>query len=121
MEFLGRINYYRGKGQQWVEMIRSWVTPVVMGGGAAKYLLGLDGIWAIAIAIAVPILVESGGAAWGWFLYKRGAVFADYELALKMDPFKRQSLERLEAIEILLARIQHTNAATLGMLQESRR
>ena len=101
MKWLGQLNYYRGKGQQWIEMIRAWITPAALGGGFAKYL-GVDNWVAIVIAIVVPIAVESCGIMWGRFLYRRGAVRADYELALLMDPYKVKQVEyQDEAIRLL--------------------
>lgn len=105
MKWLGHLNYYRGKGQQWIEMIRAWITPAAMGGGFAKFL-GVDSWMAISIAIVIPVLVESLGIIWGRFLYQHGAVRADYELAMLMDPWKVKSLERFEAIEKLLRDIR---------------
>ena len=105
MKWLGQLNYYRGKGQQWIEMIRAWITPAALGGGFAKYL-GVESWVAIAIAICVPVVVESCGVLWGRFLYRRGAVRADYELAMLMDPWKVNTLAHLEAIEKLLREIR---------------
>lgn len=105
MKLLGQINYYRGKGQQWIEMIRAWITPAALGGGFAKYL-GVENWVAILIAVVVPVVVESFGILWGRLLYRRGAVRADYELAMLMDPWKVNTLAHLEAIEKLLREIR---------------
>ena len=124
LRWLGQLNYYRGKGQSWVEMIRSWITPAAMGGGFAKFL-GVENTTAIGIAIALPVIVETFGTLWGRFLYHRGAVQADYELAMLMDPYKvkqiafqDESLAAFKAMAALLAKIESRQAEHLAWLQE---
>ena len=42
----------------------------------------------------------------GKFMWQHGGTEREYEMAMRRDPFKRQSLERLEAIEKLLRQIR---------------
>ena len=99
---LGRWQYLRGKSLFYIEALRSWVTPGAAAGAFAKYL-GVSSKWSIIIAVLIPAVVETIGFFLGRFLYDRGGVFTEYQMALDRDPFKIQSLERLKAIEYLLA------------------
>ena len=108
---LGRFNYYRGKGQQWVDLVRSWVTPAAAAGAFTKYL-GFSGSWALAVAIVVPVLVECVGFFLGRFLYRAGGVRADYQLAADADPYKVEHLriagetaKDLRALRILVGAV----------------
>lgn len=94
---LGRIQFYRGKGQQWVEMVRGWVVPAVLSGGFTKYI-GVQSRWAVAAALLLPVVVETVGVLLGRWLYRRGGVEADYDLARAADPYKRESLALLAEI-----------------------
>lgn len=99
---LGRWQYLRGKSLFYIEALRSWVTPGAAAGAFAKYL-GVSSKWSIIIAVLIPAAVETVGFFLGRFLYDKGGVEQEYQMALNRDPFKRQSLERFEAIEQLLA------------------
>lgn len=103
---LGQFQYYKGKSGPYVEAVRAWVTPGAAAGAFAKYL-GVQSRWSIVIAITIPILVEIGGFLLGKFLYDRGGVSAEYELALRADPFRMASLEHAKATreDVRLTRI----------------
>ena len=91
------MQYWRGKGAFWVELVRAWVMPGAAAGAFAKYL-GFQGKWAVAISLLLPITVEVLGFAAGHFLYKHGGVRQDYLLAMRQDPFKRKSIKWLRRI-----------------------
>lgn len=94
---LGRFQFYRGKGQQWIEIVRGWVAPAALSGGFTKYI-GFQSRWAIAAALLLPLVVETAGVLLGRWLYRRGGVRADYQLARDADPFKTESLALLAEI-----------------------
>ena len=112
----GRAQYYRGKGQWTIETMRSWVVPGSAAGAFVKYL-GVPTEWSVTIAVALPVAVETFGFFLGKFLWTHGGVEAEYALALEKDPYRIQSLERLEAIEKLLGQIERTNTLTLLALE----
>ena len=93
----GRLQYLRGKGAFWVELVRSWVMPGAAAGAFAKYL-GVQGRWAVAVAVIVPMVVEILGFLIGRFLYRHGGVRADYQMAYEMDSFKTDSVKELRRI-----------------------
>ena len=103
---LGRFQYLRGKSQFWVEGVRQWIVPGGIAGGFANKVLAVTPEWSLAVAILIPFVVESLGFFWGRYLWNRGGVLAEYQMALDRDPFKKQSLERFEAIEKLLQEIR---------------
>ena len=94
---LGRWQYLRGKSQWYLETLRAWITPAAAAGAYAKYI-GVSSRWSVVIAVGVPILVETFGFFLGRFLYDKGGVEQEYQMALDRDPYKRKSLEQLEAI-----------------------
>lgn len=94
---LGRWQYLRGKSLFFIEALRSWVTPGAAAGAFAKYL-GVSSKWSILVAIALPTVIEIGGFLLGRYLYERGGVEAEYELAMLKDPYRRESLELFRAI-----------------------
>ena len=93
----GRLQYLRGKGAFWVELVRSWVMPGAAAGAFAKYL-GVGGRWAVAVAVIVPVVVEILGFLIGRFLYRHGGVQADYRMAYDADPYKTESIAELRRI-----------------------
>lgn len=114
---LGRFQYLRGKSQFWVEGIRQWIVPSGIAGGFANKVFDVTPGWSLAIAVLMPLIVESAGFLWGKYLWERGGVLAEYQMALDRDPFKKQSLERFVAIEKLLGQIERTNTLTLLALE----
>lgn len=106
---LGRAQFLRNKGSFYVETIRAWITPAAASGAVAKYM-GLQSRWSVVVAIILPVTVEAIGYVVGRWLYNRGGVFADYQMAALQDPYKTaqqsyqvKSLELLEAIRARLA------------------
>ena len=115
---LGTVTYFRGKGQSWVEMIRSWVTPAAAGGFYSKYL-GLSGRWSIVVAILIPVVVEGFGYLLGRFLYKHGGVAVDYDLAWKRDGYKLTHIATLERIESALGAALEAQKIVLDRLERT--
>ncbi|MDP3768356.1 MAG: hypothetical protein Q8S13_10100 [Dehalococcoidia bacterium] len=95
------MQFLRNKGAWYVETIRAWITPAAASGAVAKYL-GLQSRWSVVVAIALPVIVEAAGYVIGRWLYNRGGVFADYQMAMQADPYKVRSIELLEAIRARL-------------------
>lgn len=99
--FLGEFQYLRMKASWFVETARAWVMPGAAAGALTKYL-GFETWQAILAALLVAPLVEGAGFLLGRFMWHGGGVEREYQMALERDPYKRRSLERLEAIERLL-------------------
>lgn len=112
---LGRIQFYRHRGEFWTNLIRGWVAPAAFGGGLLKYL-GVQSRWSIAFAIALPMVVETVGVLLGRWLYRHGGVAADYHLALSADPYKTESIALLTEIRdaVRSARGQKEGAPTVA-------
>ena len=108
---LGRFQYFKGKSAPYVEAFRSWVTPAAAAAAAGKYL-GLPSRWALVLAVLVPLLIEALGFLLGRYLWERGGVETEYDLALQKDPFRRESL-RLAAETAKEARAIRLRAAEL--------
>ena len=115
---LGAVTYFRGKGQSWVEMIRSWVTPAAAGGFYSKYL-GLSSRWSIVVAILIPVVVEGFGYLLGRFLYKHGGVAVDYALAWQRDGYKLTHIATLERIEASLKAAAEAQKILLDRLERA--
>lgn len=97
-ESLGEFQYLRMKASWFVETARAWVMPGAAAGAFTKYL-GFETWQAILAAVLIAPLVEGGGYLLGKFMWQHGGTEREYLLAMMTDPFKRQSLERLEGIE----------------------
>ena len=104
-ESLGEWQYLRMKASWYVETARAWVMPGAAAGAFVKYL-GFEVWQAVLAALLVAPLFEGGGYLLGRFMWRYGGTEREYTLALLRDPFKRQSLERFEAIEKLLRDIK---------------
>lgn len=100
--FLGQFFFLRAKGQWWTEVIRGWVAPAGIAGGFTKYL-GADNWLSVAVAATLPVAVEAVGYFLGLYLYQRGGVERDYQLALAKDPYRSESLDLFRQIAADLA------------------
>lgn len=100
---LGKYQYLRGKSAFYIEAIRSWVMPGSAAGAFAKYL-GFSSSFSLVVAVGVPLVVEALGFLLGRFLWERGGVQVEYQMALDTDPYKVRSLALLEDIREELRR-----------------
>lgn len=96
-QFIGRVAFYRGKGNVWLDAARPWILPIFGGGVALKYL-GLSSRWAITTMIGVALASEVMAVLLGWLERRSGATAANYELAKVTDPYKLESLKLLQEI-----------------------
>ena len=62
----------------------------------------------------MPLLIEALGFLLGRYLWERGGVEAEYDLALQKDPFRRESLrlaaetaKEAQALRLLAAELCH--------------
>ena len=104
-ESLGEFQYLRMKASWYVETGRAWIMPGAAAGAFTKYL-GFETYQAILAALLVAPIVEGAGYLIGRFMWRHGGTEREYQMALDRDPFKKQSLERFEAIEKLLREIR---------------
>jgi hypothetical protein len=102
---LGEFQFLRMKASWYVETGRAWIMPGAAAGAFIKYV-GFEVWQAILAALLVAPLVEGLGYLLGRFMWQHGGTEREYFLAMTRDPFKRQSLERFEAIEKLLREIR---------------
>lgn len=94
---LGRLYAYRNRGDQWVSVARQWIMPVMTGAGVSKYL-GLDAQWAVLAWVGIALVCEVISITIGRWAQVSGATKADHQLLLDVDPFRRQSIDRLVEI-----------------------
>ena len=93
------------KASWYVETVRAWVMPGAAAGAFVKYLE--FSTWqAVLAALLLAPVVEGAGYLLGRFMWQHGGTEREYRMALERDPFKKQSLERFEAIEKLLREIR---------------
>ena len=104
-ESLGEFQYLRMKASWFVETARAWIMPGAAAGAFTKYM-GFEVWQAVLAALLVAPLFEGAGYLIGRFMWQHGGTEKEYQMALTRDPFKRQSLERFEAIEKLLQEIR---------------
>lgn len=100
-ESLGEFQYLRMKASWFVETARAWVMPGAAAGAFVKYL-EFETWQAVLAALLIAPIVEGAGYLLGKFMWQHGGTEREYFLAMSRDPYKRQSLERLEGIEKLL-------------------
>ena len=103
-ERLGEVQYLRMKASWFVETARAWIIPGAAAGAFIKYV-GFEVWQAVLAALVVAPLFEGAGYMLGRFMWQHGGTEKEYFMAMTRDPFKRQSLERFEAIETLLREI----------------
>ena len=104
-ESLGEFQYLRMKASWYVETARAWIMPGAATGAFTKYL-GFETWQAVLAAVLVAPFVEGAGYFLGRFMWRRGGTEREYEMALQRDRFRRESLERFEAIETVLREIK---------------
>ena len=61
---LGTFYFLRGRGTWFVELVRGWLAPAGVAGGLTKYL-GAETSWSLAVAVAIPFVVEGVGGGGG--------------------------------------------------------
>lgn len=88
---LGSYAFLRGKGAWYIDVARGWIAPAGVAGGLTKYL-GADAFWSLFVATIIPVGIEVAGYLLGRFLFARGGIARDYELALSRDPYRQESL-----------------------------
>lgn len=88
---LGRIWYWRGKGEVWIGVFRQWLLPV-MGSAGVTHYLGVPAWAAVGAWIVVALLAETAAVVLGWFEHRSGATAANYRIAAETDPYKVEHL-----------------------------
>mgnify|MGYP001559578808 FL=1 len=104
-ESLGEWQYLRMKASWYVETARAWIMPGAAAGAVTKFL-GFETWQAVLAALVIAPIVEGAGYLLGRFMWQHGGTEKEYEMALQRDRFRRESLERFEAIEKLLRDIR---------------
>ncbi len=94
---LGRFLFYRGRGAEYSQLAKGWLTPMGIVAGAAKYL-GLDGWHAALVGLAVPVIIESVALAAGWLDIHLGGLRRQQGLQNVQDPWKVETLDLLRAL-----------------------
>ena len=104
-ESLGAFQFLRMKASWYVETARAWVMPGAAAGAFTKYV-GFETWQAVLAALVIAPVVEGAGYLLGRFMWEWGGTEREYEMAIKRDRFRRESLERFKAIEKLLREIR---------------
>ena len=104
-DFIGRADFYRNKGDVWVEMLRRWLLIGMGASATGKFVFNLSDHWNVAALIAIPILGEFMAVIVGWWLSRSGSVTSHYQLAHNLDPSRHLPVERLEEVRDLLRAI----------------
>ena len=104
-ESLGEWQYLRMKASWYVETARAWIMPGAAAGAFTKFL-GFETWQAVLAALVIAPIVEGAGYLLGRFMWQHGGTEKEYEMALQRDRFRRESLERFEAIENLMRDIR---------------
>jgi len=99
---VGRLWYYRHKGDAWVAVFRQWLLPVMGSAGVTAYL-GVAPWASVMVWIAVAVVAEVAAVALGWYEHASGATAANYRLAKETDVYKIESLALLRDIRDHLA------------------
>lgn len=103
---LGRMDFYRGKGDPWIEMFRRWLLIGMGASATGKFVFNLSDGWNIAVLVAIPIAGEAIAVLVGWALARSGSITSHYQIAHNLDPSRRLPVERLEEVRDILRDIR---------------
>lgn len=111
-QYVGRLFYFRHKGDAWLNVFRAWLLPVMGSAGITAYL-GWPAWVAVVFWVGFALAAEVAAVAIGWWEHRSGATEAHYGLAAQTDPYKSESLRLLRMQTALLKHID-ASLAHLG-------
>ena len=97
-EAIGKAGYVRHKGMIYLEPVRQWVLPALLGSASLKFL-GVSPRWAVGIMLALGVVWEVAAFMLGWWEHRSGASRAHYQAAADTDPYRSSSLALLREIK----------------------
>lgn len=103
-DLLGRVAFYRSRGNGWLEALKPVALAALAGGSAVKYLTGWETRWAVGIMVAAAIFWQVAAVLLGWLERRTGATEAHYRAATQTDPYRSESLSLLREIRDRLPR-----------------
>lgn len=102
----GAFEYYHGKGNPWVEMVRRWLLIAMGASATGRFVFDLPTRWNLVLLMAIPVLGEAVAALLGLLMHRVGSIEHHYLIAYREDPARHLPVERLEAVQASLGRIE---------------